>query len=233
LTPIQRGKLRLIEKVTKQAIEVVDLPAAKDLNLKRIATFKTELASTISTEDISAYNKLITEYAAESGADLLTIAAALAHLARKGQPLYVREMKVDAGAKRDFGTRDRDFGSRNERGGNSRGERSGGKFDRERRPSDDRGERPSKNRRAGGRPASGMQRFQLAVGAEDGVRPSNIVGAIANESGISGRDIGPIDIRSNFTLIDLPSDMPNSAIQILRRTWVAGKQLKIRPFDPR
>jgi ATP-dependent RNA helicase DeaD len=230
LTPIQRGKLRLIEKVTKQAIEVVDVPAAKQINLKRIESFKSDLKQTISSEDISAYHKLITEYAFETDTDLLTIAAALAHIARRGQPLFVRDMKVESIPSRGdkAGSRSRDFGSRDDRSGRSRRERPEGRFDRG--DGSPEGKRP---RRVGGKPAAGKQRFQIAVGSQDGVRPGNIVGAIANESGISGSDIGPIEIRPNFTLIDLPADLPQSVIQILRRTWVAGKQLKIRPFDPR
>jgi ATP-dependent RNA helicase DeaD len=77
-----------------------------------------------------------------------------------------------------------------------------------------------------------MQRYQLAVGAGDGVRPGNIVGAIANEAGISGRDIGSIDIRHNFTLIDLPADLNPRVLQKLRGTWVAGRQLRIRLYEP-
>lgn len=237
LTPIQRGKLRLIEKVTKQAIEVVDIPAARQINLKRIERFKAELTQTISAEDTSAFIKLITEYAYETNSDLLTIAAGLAHLARRGQPLFVRDMKIEPLPIRgDKSNRSRDFDIREERGGRSRRERSDAKLTRSQRSSTaDRGERAvgKRSHRSGGKLGSGMQRFQLAVGSQDGVRPGNIVGAIANESGISGSDIGPIDIRASFTLIDLPADLPQSVIQLLRRTWVAGKQLKIRPYEPR
>ncbi len=75
-----------------------------------------------------------------------------------------------------------------------------------------------------------MLRYRIEVGHADGVRPGNIVGAIANEGGISGSEIGPIDIRDTYSTIDLPDTMNASAIQTLRRTWVSGKQLRLRPL---
>jgi ATP-dependent RNA helicase DeaD len=73
-----------------------------------------------------------------------------------------------------------------------------------------------------------MQRYQIEVGRADGVRPSNIVGAIANEAGIAGSEIGPIDIQGTTSTIDLPEGMPSEVFQLLQKTWVSGKQLRIK-----
>ena len=75
-----------------------------------------------------------------------------------------------------------------------------------------------------------MVRYRIEVGHADGVRPGNIVGAIANEGGISGSEIGPITIHNGYSTIDLPGTISASAVQTLRRTWVAGKQLRLREF---
>ena len=47
-------------------------------------------------------------------------------------------------------------------------------------------------------------RLSMAVGKKDGIRPADVVGSIANEAGISGREIGPIDIRDEITYVSIP-----------------------------
>ena len=80
-----------------------------------------------------------------------------------------------------------------------------------------------------GKPSSGMARYRLAVGKRDGVRPGNIVGAVANEAGIEGNSIGPIQIYQSYTTIDLPQHLSTDVQEILREAWVSGRQLKMRP----
>jgi ATP-dependent RNA helicase DeaD len=88
---------------------------------------------------------------------------------------------------------------------------------------DDRGPRERR-----GPPEEGMERYRIEVGHEDGVKPGNIVGAIANEAGLEGRYIGRIDIRDDHTTLDLPSGMPKEIFQHLKKTRVCGRQLAIR-----
>lgn len=82
-------------------------------------------------------------------------------------------------------------------------------------------------------PESGMTRYCIAVGHRDGVKPGNIVGAVANEAGIEGKSIGPIQIYSSHTTIDLPSGMPDDVREILSETRVVGRELKIREATPK
>jgi ATP-dependent RNA helicase DeaD len=72
-----------------------------------------------------------------------------------------------------------------------------------------------------------MERYRVEVGKRDGVRPGNIVGAVANEAGIDGDVIGPIQIHDSHSTIDLPEGMPSGIYQTLRKARVAGKQLQI------
>ena len=74
-----------------------------------------------------------------------------------------------------------------------------------------------------------MTRYRIEVGREDGVSPRNIVGAVANEAGIESQFIGPIKIYPFFSTVDLPEGMPKDIYQTLQRTWVVGKQLRLRP----
>ena len=74
-----------------------------------------------------------------------------------------------------------------------------------------------------------MERYRIEVGRKDGVKPSNIVGAVANEAGIDGEFIGPIKIHDSYSTIDLPEGMPRDIYQTLQHTWVAGKELQLSP----
>ncbi|HZX81808.1 MAG TPA: DbpA RNA binding domain-containing protein, partial [Lysobacter sp.] len=87
-------------------------------------------------------------------------------------------------------------------------------------------ERPQRNG-----PEPGMETFRVEVGHTHGVKPGNLVGAIANEADLESRFIGRIDIRDHFTLIDLPEGMPRETMEHLKRVRVAGQQLKIRRDD--
>jgi ATP-dependent RNA helicase DeaD len=73
-----------------------------------------------------------------------------------------------------------------------------------------------------------MERFRIEVGRDDGVKPGNIVGAIANEAGLEGRYIGRIDIRDDHSILDLPAGMPKELLQHLKKTRVCGRPLAIK-----
>jgi ATP-dependent RNA helicase DeaD len=74
-----------------------------------------------------------------------------------------------------------------------------------------------------------MARYWIGVGRAHGVKPGNIVGAIANEAGISNRDIGRVEIRDEFSFVELPADLPADRLQHLQGVWVSGRQLRIAP----
>jgi ATP-dependent RNA helicase DeaD len=76
-------------------------------------------------------------------------------------------------------------------------------------------------------PETGMETFRIEVGHRHGVKPGNIVGAIANEAELESRYIGRIDIRDDFSLIDLPEGMPREIMEHLKRVRVAGQPLRI------
>lgn len=203
LTPRQRSKLRLIEKTTKQSITIVDAPRAREINLKRIERFKQDISQTLAQEDLSLFKKLVEEYAAESGQPLELIAAAIASLTQRGRPMLLSELpRQDANTDRSDKRQ-------------ARGSKRAGSEDA----------RPRRSRP----PARGMQRFRIEIGRDDGVKVGNIVGAIANEVGIPGSEIGPIDINSDYSTVDLPSGMPQDVFEVLGRTWVCGKQMRIAP----
>ncbi len=75
--------------------------------------------------------------------------------------------------------------------------------------------------------SEGMTRYRVAVGHQDGVKPGQLVGALANEGGIEGARIGRFDIRSAFSVVELPSSLPASILAKMARARVAGRPLEI------
>ena len=78
----------------------------------------------------------------------------------------------------------------------------------------------------------GMETFRIEVGHSHGVQPGNIVGAIANEADLESRYIGRIDIRDDYTLVDLPEGMPRELMEHLKKVRVAGQPLRIQRAGP-
>ena len=225
LTPPQRGKLRLIERATKQTIELVNRPSVKDINASRMLRFKEQVKEAVESQDLSLFQAMVNEVAAESGKPLDLVAAAIAHIGQGSRPFLLKDEP-----KREPERWDRDE-RRERREPSDRRDSSERRGAGRQRFEDERaGRSGGRDRRVSGPPRPGMLRYRIEVGHADGVRPGNIVGAIANEGGISGSEIGPIDIRDSYSTIDLPDTMNASAIQTLRRTWVSGKQLRLRPL---
>jgi len=100
-----------------------------------------------------------------------------------------------------------------------RGDRPG-RFDR-----DDRADRPERRARpSGGRLAT----YRIAVGKRHRVEPRQIVGALANEGGLSRGDFGAIQIRPDFSLVELPADLPRETLDRLTDTRISGKLIELR-----
>jgi len=97
--------------------------------------------------------------------------------------------------------------------------------ERERRDDRFRGERPDANRRGRFGPERGMSRIYIDIGRDDGVRPADIVGAIANEAGVPGRAIGAIDLYERFSFVEVPENLTERVIRALKRTTIRGRKI--------
>ena len=73
----------------------------------------------------------------------------------------------------------------------------------------------------------GKETYRIEVGHDHGVKPGNIVGAIANEAGLDAKHIGRIEIFEDHTILDLPEGMPADVLGHLKTVWCAGQQLRI------
>jgi ATP-dependent RNA helicase DeaD len=98
----------------------------------------------------------------------------------------------------------------------------------------EREERPRRRRERGQfGPERGMTRLFLDIGRDDGVRPADIVGAIANEASISGRAIGVIELFERFSFVEVPSNQSEQVLRALNRTTIRGRKIAASVAKPR
>ena len=97
-------------------------------------------------------------------------------------------------------------------------------FDREDRDRGDRPERPERR----SRPSGPRTTYRLEVGRRQRVEPRQIIGALANEGGLGREDFGGIDIRADFSLIELPVDLSGDVLDKLSGTRISGKLIQLR-----
>jgi ATP-dependent RNA helicase DeaD len=103
------------------------------------------------------------------------------------------------------------------------------RFQRQDRP--DRGERSPSGERPErrGRSTKPMSAYRIEVGKRHRVEPRQIVGALANEGGLSRDDFGHIQIRPDFSIVELPADLPGNVLAKLKDTRISGKLIEIKP----
>lgn len=204
IAPRERRMLYAIEKATRQKIEQLVLPTTETVNNKRIADFKQKITDTLAAGELAFMQGLVEGYRQEHDIPAVEIAAALAKMALGDKPLLLSPDKE----KNTF---------RDDAAAASPG----------RKPS------PGKKRRGGtpAEPAAGMERYRIEVGHSHGVKPGNIVGAIANEAGLDGEHIGHIDIGLEFSTVDLPLGMPKDIFMDLKKVRVCGVPMRISRCD--
>lgn len=228
IAPRQRGFLREIDRAAGQMIEPMAVPTAKEINEMRVNRFKNQLVKACSENSVpnaqfTMFEKLIEECMTEHSIPPAKVATALAMIIQGDKPFLTEDSNK--------GTRRRDvFADDNGRGETRRGDSRDSRGPRE---SFDR-EAPGRDRNRTARPAiagavqsNEMERFRVEVGRAHGVRPGNLVGAIANEAGLESANIGQIAIFDEYSTVDLPAGMPREVFKVLGRAWVVGRQLRI------
>ena len=212
--------LRDIEKATRQPIEEMPLPSAAQVNAKRREAFRARIIDALNTEKNALYREIIESVLTEHPVDALDVAAACASLIQGDKALFIDEkadQKMQERKKRDRDDRE----------------------PRQQREPRDRGDRGSRGRKATpdinplplkGQPNVDMVRYMVSVGYDDGLRPGNLVGAVANEADLESRYIGHIEILENYSIVDLPAGMPPETMKTLRNARVCGRALEIKEF---
>ncbi|WP_303638438.1 DEAD/DEAH box helicase [Stenotrophomonas tuberculopleuritidis] len=225
-TPREKGMLRQIERATRQPIEEMQLPSVEAVNDNRINKFTSRITETLGQGGLDFYRQLLERFEGEHNVPAIDVAAALAKMLQGDTPFLlqppVRAPREERAPRERFERPER--GERTERGP---------RFERGPRRDDAEGgfeQRPRRDVPPRGAPEQGMETYRISVGHQHGVKPANIVGAIANEAGLESRFIGRIDIHEDFSLLDLPAQMPSDVLTHLQKVWVSGQQLQMRPL---
>jgi len=240
VAPRERRLLGAIEHATRQKMQLLELPTTEMVNNARVAAFKQKITDTRAAGDLAFMQSLVEQYQREHDVPALEIAAALAKLTLGDQPLLLEPERQRARSDRAYeggeaavrkGGRERahDHDGDRDRGPRGRDAKQRERKEKFQRP-DDRardGSRPPRDERRHTPPPEDMERFRIEIGHADGVTPSNIVGAIANEAGIDGKHIGGIAIEDSYSTVDLPVGMPREIFRHLKKVWICGKQLRI------
>jgi ATP-dependent RNA helicase DeaD len=216
VTPRERRMLASIERATRQKITLMEMPTADAINDRRIAQFKKRITDTLTENNLKLFTSIIEQYVAEHDIPPIEIAAALAKMVQGDEPLLLKDRPQAAAGTWEPAPNKRD----RERGGERDRDRGGDREDRFDR------KRPEKRERTREPLAEGTERYRLQVGHTHGVKPGNIVGAIANEAGLDSKYIGHIEIHDEHSFVVLPV-MPKEIMDLLKDTWVAGQRLGI------
>ena len=236
LTPRERGHLKVIESFTRQAMIDCPIPSRNDIIGRRDDRFLQRLTEQLGAGSISRERALIAKLS-ETSFDLVEIAAAAIRLARVGEPelaideimaVPAPEVKAARGKGRNNRVTTRDHAreydslramavSMDPGKGSKKTSRIPARVwsgDAEPQP------RGTKHQQE-----SGMVRLRMNLGNANGIRPGDVVGAIASEVGIPGRAIGEIDIRKDYTLVDV---MEQHVRQVLQQS-TGQYQLRGKP----
>lgn len=216
VSPRETRSLQTIERAIKHKIERMDLPAISKINERRQERFKESITKAMKGPDFELFQKLLAEHQTESGNTELQIAAALACMYQGKRPLFLTEAPPRK-------QRETSSGPGRDHSHSERPERPERRFQKDK-------ERP-RNRKTEDAPEEGMERFRIQVGHSHGVKPGNIVGAIANEAELDSQYIGRINIFDDYSTVDLPEGMPRDIFQSLKTVWVSGQQLRISRFE--
>jgi ATP-dependent RNA helicase DeaD len=191
--------VRNIEQVTKRKIAIEAVPTAHDLRARRLELTRASLEEAILGGELDGF-RIVVETLAEEY-DVLDVAAAAVKLVHAAES-HVDEEEIPAVVARER-TAPRE------------------------RPA--KGRRPSSAKRGrGGDREVDVTRLFIGVGRKGGIRPKDLVGAIANEAGLDSASIGAIEIADRFSIVEVPDDAADDVIKALRSTTLRGKRVTIR-----
>ncbi|MFC7216831.1 DEAD/DEAH box helicase [Streptomyces polyrhachis] len=201
--PREHRMLKAIERATRRKIAVEKVPSVADLRARRLELTRAALyESMVNDEDLDRFRVVVESLGDEF--DVVDIALAAVKLAHESGGYAADEEEIPEIAQPV------DRGGRDSRGGGGGG--GGG----------------PRGRRGPSAPARGMARLFVGAGRSAGIRPQDLVGAIAGESRLGGREIGAIEIADRFSLVEVPENAAEDVIQSLRGAAVKGRRVNVR-----
>jgi len=222
--------LRNIERAIRQKIEVATVPTVADLRARRLELLRaTVREALVDGGELDSYRVLVENLAGEF--DVMQIAAAAVKLLHQQSgeahsdgpeeipsiPAQALERSGKPASADKSASGPRSFGAERPRPikrGTAKGERPG------------REEKGRPSPRRGGSRAS-AQVF-VGLGRRGGLRPADLVGAIANEAGLESGTIGAIEIADNYSLVEVPEEHAEDVITALQATTLRGRKVQVK-----
>ena len=222
--PREQRMLQAVERTTGVRIPLQPLPTVADLRGRRLERTRLALRDALAEGDLGAEREVVASLTAEH--DPADVAAAALRLLHRADAPEQDEQEIPVVAAQ---LRDRDASSTPAR-------RQAPAAPPARREAPARGQAPARvaasapgtaSSRFKG-PPGGMTRLFVGAGTTAGIRPQDLVGAIAGESRLSGRDIGAIEITERFSLVEVPESAADEVIAALRGSVIKGRKTLIR-----
>ncbi|WP_046014262.1 DEAD/DEAH box helicase [Microbacterium sp. SA39] len=208
ITPRERYLLKHIEKATRQQPAQMQLPTTDDVNTTRLARFDDAITTALGdSAAIEKFRDVISHYVRNHDVPEADVAAALAIVSQGDTPLLLDPAN-------DRLSKAVEADNRPPREGGARGTKDN------REPREPRTER---------RGRGDYTAYRIEVGRRHRVEPRQIVGALANEGGLGRDDFGVINIRPDFSTVELPSNLSPTVLEKLRDTRISGRLIEIKP----
>ncbi|MFJ5518160.1 DEAD/DEAH box helicase [Streptomyces griseoluteus] len=198
--PRESRMLKAIERATGRKVPLEKVPTVADLRARRLELTRAALhESLLEDGDLERFRVVVETLGDEF--DVMDVALAAVKLAHESGGAAFDEEEIP-----ELAPRDRDRGDRGRGGDRDRGQRG----------------------RPRGRTSPGMTRLFVGAGRSAGVRPQDLVGAIAGETRLSGRDIGAIEIADRFSLVEVPEEAADDVVRAMRGANVKGRRAQVR-----
>ncbi|MFI5842531.1 DEAD/DEAH box helicase [Catenuloplanes sp. NPDC051500] len=208
--PREQRMLKAIERLTGQRITLEKLPTVTDLRARRLELTRSSLQASLEGDDLERFRVVLDSLTDEHDVENVALAAIkLLHEAAGGDD-DEEEIPTPAEPRERPSRNSRD--ARQNDGGRD-GVRDGGR---------DRGPRAPRTS------DEGVTRLFISLGRRAGLRPQDLVGAIAGESGLNSREIGAIQITDRFSLVEVPESAADMVIEAMQQSFIRGRRPSVR-----
>ncbi len=199
--PREQRLLANIERLTKQKIAIEKVPSVADLRARQIELTLGTLRTALEADDLQNYDDVVDTLVQQF--DLRQIALAAVKLTHEASGAVVDEKEIPDASQR---------------------------VERPNKQRTDSGPAADRGKLVRGRDNGETAKVYIGLGRKDGIRPGDLVGAIANETNLSGREIGPIKLAEHFAVVGVPEWSAGSVIEAMQRTTLKGKKATVRRY---